>query len=148
MAALDSLGTPVEVASIGKELKKLWSADQTRTRATLFNFAIVCHGEAAMQASNELLENFVGGHAFRAVLIGIEPGDTDRVEAWINARCYLPKAGAKHVCSEQVSLFVRGNVRRLLPNRSERAAVFRIRRKDFAKHSLRDICRKGRIRDV
>ncbi len=116
MPALDSLGTPVEVSAIGKELKKLWSADQTRTRATLFNFAIICQGEAAMQANTELLENFVGSHAFRAVLIGIEPGPEDSVQAWINARCYLPKAGAKHICSEQVSLFVRGHVRRLLPN--------------------------------
>ena len=39
MGALDSLGTPVEVASIGKELKKLWAADQTRTRATLIAMA-------------------------------------------------------------------------------------------------------------
>ena len=116
MGAFDSLGTPVEVSAIGKELKKLWSADQTRTRATLFNFAIICEGEAAMQASTELLENFIGSHAFRAVLIGIEPGPTDSVQAWINARCYLPKRGAKHVCSEQVSLYVKGNVKRLLPN--------------------------------
>ena len=116
MATLDSLGTPVEVSAIGKELKKLWAADQTRTRATLFNFAIICQGEAAMEANTQLLENFVGTHAFRAVLIGIEPGPDDSVKAWINARCYLPKAGAKHICSEQVSLYVRGNVRRLLPN--------------------------------
>ncbi len=116
MGAFDSLGTPVEVSAIGKELKKLWSADQTRTRATLFNFAIICEGEAAMQTSTELLENFIGSHAFRAVLIGIEPGPTDSVQAWINARCYLPKRGAKHVCSEQVSLYVKGNVKRLLPN--------------------------------
>ena len=116
MGALDTLGTPVEVTAIGKELKKLWAADQTRTRATLFNFAIICQGEAAMQANTELLENFIGSHAFRAVLIGIEPGPTDSVQAWINARCYLPKAGAKHICSEQVSLYVKGNVRRLLPN--------------------------------
>ena len=116
MATLESLGTPVEVTAIGRELKKLWSADQTRTRATLFNFAIVCRGEDAMRANSELLETFIGNHAFRAVLIGIEPGADDSVQAWINARCYLPKAGAKHICSEQVSLYVRGNVRRLLPN--------------------------------
>ncbi len=116
MATLDSLGTPVEVSAIGKELKKLWSADQTRTRATLFNFAIICQGEDGMRANTELLEHFIGNHAFRAVLIGIAPGGEDNVQAWINARCYLPKAGAKHICSEQVSLYVQGNVKRLLPN--------------------------------
>jgi glucose-6-phosphate dehydrogenase assembly protein OpcA len=116
-ADLSMLGTPVEVGAISRELKKLWLADQTRTRATLFNFAIVCEGEAAMQDSTELLARFVGSHAFRAVLIGIEPNDSPTtVQAWINAHCYLPKAGAKHVCSEQISLLVKGDVRAALPN--------------------------------
>jgi glucose-6-phosphate dehydrogenase assembly protein OpcA len=116
-ATLESLGTPVEVSAIGKELKKLWSADQTRTRATLFNFAVICQGEAAMAENTELLSNFVRGHAFHALLLGIDPGTGGPdVRAWINAHCYLPKTGAKHVCCEQVSIFIRGNVRALLPN--------------------------------
>lgn len=116
-ADLTMLGTPVEVGAISRELKKLWLADQTRTRATLFNFAIICEGEAAMQDSTELLARFVGSHAFRAILIGIQPGAGETsVQAWINAHCYLPKAGAKHICSEQVSLFVKGEVRKALPN--------------------------------
>lgn len=112
-----TLGTPVAVSAIGKELKKLWQADQTRTRASLINFAILCQGEDAMQENTALLAHFVENHAFRAVLIGVDaaPGDTS-VQAWVNAHCYLPKAGAKHVCCEQVSLFIRGNVRPLLPN--------------------------------
>src|SRR5436190_23496191 len=117
MPALDTLGTPVEVSAIAKELKKLWSADQTRTRATMFNFAIVCQGEAAMQENTELLQRFVGSHSFRALLIGVEPSNAEsKVSAWVNAHCYLPKAGAKHVCSEQVSLYVTGKVRALLAN--------------------------------
>ena len=112
-----TLGTPVEVAAIGKELKKLWQADQTRTRATLFNFAIVCQGEAAMAENTELLSDFVRGHAFHALLLGIAPESTEsKVQAWINAHCFLPKVGAKHVCCEQVSIFVQGNVKALLPN--------------------------------
>ena len=117
--ALDSaaFGTPVEVTGIAKELRKLWAADQTRTRASLINFAIICEGEAAMQDSTELLSRFVRNHAFRALLIGIDPNATETsVQAWVNAHCYLPKAGAKHVCCEQVSIFVQGKVRELLPN--------------------------------
>ncbi len=112
-----TLGTPVAVSAIGKELKKLWQADQTRTRASLINFAILCQGEDSMQENTALLAHFVQNHAFRAVLIGLEaaPG-ASTVQAWVNAHCYLPKAGAKHVCCEQVSLFIRGNVRPLLPN--------------------------------
>lgn len=112
-----TLGTPVEVADIARELKKLWSADQTRTRATLFNFAIICEGQDAMRENTELLARFVGTHAFRALLIGFDPDATDsRVEAWVNAHCYLPKAGAKHICSEQVSMFIHGDPRTRLTN--------------------------------
>ena len=50
-----AFGTPVEIAGIARELKKLWQADETRTRASLINFAIICEGEAAMQDSTELL---------------------------------------------------------------------------------------------
>ncbi|MEQ1854275.1 MAG: glucose-6-phosphate dehydrogenase assembly protein OpcA [Chthoniobacteraceae bacterium] len=117
--ALDpaAFGTPVEVAGIARELRKLWQADQTRTRASLINFAIICQGEAAMQDSTELLARFVRNHAFRALLIGIDPAAAETsVRAWVNAHCYLPKAGAKHVCCEQVSIFVQGKVRELLPN--------------------------------
>src|SRR5476651_2492830 len=112
-----SFGTPVEIPAIARELKKLWQADQTRTRASLINFAIICEGEAAMQDSTELLSRFVRNHSFHALLIGIDPHAAETsVQAWVNANCYLPKAGAKHVCCEQVSLFVRGKVRELLPN--------------------------------
>jgi glucose-6-phosphate dehydrogenase assembly protein OpcA len=38
------------------------------------------------------------------------------VSAWINAHCYLPKAGAKHICSEQVSLYITGKARTVLAN--------------------------------
>lgn len=116
-ADLSMLGTPVEVGAIARELKKLWAADQTRTRATLFNFAIICDGEKGLQENSELLARFVGSHAFRAILIGIEPAQAEtKVQAWINANCYLPKAGAKHVCSEQVSILVKGDARALLAN--------------------------------
>ncbi len=111
-----AFGTLVEIPAIARELKKFWAADQTRTRASLINFAIICEGEAAMRDTTELLTRFVRNHAFRALLIGIEPGGGTGVQSWVNAHCYLPKAGAKHVCCEQVSLLVRGNVRELLPN--------------------------------
>ena len=57
-----TFGTPVEITAIARELKKLWQADQTRTRASLINFAIICEGEAAMQDSTEPLERFMHNH--------------------------------------------------------------------------------------
>src|SRR4051812_47021630 len=95
-----SLGTPVEVAGIGRELKQLWAADQTRTRASLINFVIVCEGAEAMNANTTLLQGIVRDHACRALLIGVEPkAEGSKILAWVNAHCHLPKAGGKHVCS-------------------------------------------------
>ncbi len=112
-----NFGTPVEITAIARELKKLWAADQTRTRASLINFAIICEGEAAMQDSTQLLERFVRNHSFHALLIGIDPHAAETsVKAWVNANCFLPKAGAKHICCEQVTVSVQGKVRELLPN--------------------------------
>lgn len=112
-----TLGTAVEVTEIAKELKKLWSADETRTRASLINFVIVCEGTDAMNANTELLQHVTRDHACRALLIGIEPdASVTKVQAWVNAHCYLPKAGGKHVCSEQISLLLPASQRSLLPN--------------------------------
>jgi len=112
-----TLGTAVEVTEIARELKKLWSADETRTRASLINFVIVCEGTEAMNANTELLEHITRDHACRALLIGVDAdASVTKVQAWVNAHCYLPKAGAKHVCSEQISLLLPASQRSLLPN--------------------------------
>jgi glucose-6-phosphate dehydrogenase assembly protein OpcA len=112
-----SLGTPVEVASIARELKQLWAADQTRTRASLINFVIVCEGAEAMNANTALLQNIVRDHACRALLIGVDfKAAVSKIQAWVNAHCHLPKEGGKHVCSEQISFYLEGDMQQLLPN--------------------------------
>ncbi len=80
-----TFGTPVEIPAIARELKKLWAADETRTRASLINFAIICEGEAAMQDSTELLERFVRNHSFHALLIGINPHFENEAETSLDA---------------------------------------------------------------
>ncbi len=112
------LGVPVEIGQIGKELKKLWEADgATTTRASLINFAVYCEGMEAGARNNEFISEFTRDHACRALLIIAEPNAPEtKVQAWINARCHLSRAGAKQVCCEQVSFLFEGKARKLIPN--------------------------------
>jgi len=86
-----TFGTPVEITAIARELKKLWQADQTRTRASLINSAVICEGEVAMQDSTELLERFVRTHSFHALLIGINPHARARRGALLRRRRATPR---------------------------------------------------------
>lgn len=113
-----TLGTPVEIGQISRELKKLWeSSGGATTRASLINFAVYCEGAEAAGANTDLISQFTREHACRALLVIAEPGAAEtRVRAWINAHCHLTKAGAKHVCCEQISFLVEGHVGNVLPN--------------------------------
>lgn len=112
------LGTPVEIGQIGKELKKLWeSTGGATTRASLINFAVYCEGAEAAEMNTSLISEFTREHACRALLVIAEPDAPEtRVRAWINAHCHLTKAGAKHVCCEQISFLFEGKVGNVLPN--------------------------------
>ncbi len=105
-----TLGFPVELAKIPQELKKLWAADgDTKTRASLINFAVYTEGTEAFAANTHLIEEFVRDHACRAILVGYCPRVTPpKISAWIQAHCHLTKAGAKQICSEQVTLLAEG----------------------------------------
>lgn len=131
-----SLGMPVEIGSIDRELKKLWDEGEGAiTRASLVNFAVYCHG-AAMARNTELISLLMRNHACRAILIGVEPGEPKpaqaeataesrgvvtagiptRVQAWINAHCHITREGAKQVCCEQISFLLEGDAASLIPN--------------------------------
>src|SRR5687767_14654524 len=105
-----TLGTPVDVTAIAKELKKLWeSTGGTQTRASLINFAVYFQGTDGFAANTELVNEFTRHHACRALLLCHEPASAEsRVSAFINAHCHLTRAGAKQVCCEQVSLLFEG----------------------------------------
>lgn len=105
-----ALGMPVEVAAVGKELKKLWeSTGGTQTRASLVNFAVYFRGLAGSADNTKFVSEFTREHACRALLICHEPeAPEDKVSAFINAHCHLTRAGAKQICCEQVSLLFEG----------------------------------------
>ncbi len=114
MAAFDTaaLGQPVEVGQIGRALTKLWDTDAgATTRASLVNFAIVCHSTEAMERNTAIISEFTSQHACRALLVGIAPNGSGepKVSAWINAHCHLSRAGAKQICCEQISFLFEGH---------------------------------------
>jgi glucose-6-phosphate dehydrogenase assembly protein OpcA len=113
-----SLGLPVEIGKIDRELKKLWSdSGAAKTRASLINLAVYSEEPGSLPRNTRKISEITEDHACRAIVIGANPGATEnRVEAWINVHCHVSRAGSKQVCSEQLSFLLEGPSARLLPN--------------------------------
>jgi glucose-6-phosphate dehydrogenase assembly protein OpcA len=112
------LGQPVELGQISRELKKLWeSTGGTQTRASLVNFAVYGTAPSTLEDNTALISSFTREHSCRAILIAHDRAATaTKVQAWINAHCHLPRAGAKHVCCEQITFLIEGGSDELLTN--------------------------------
>jgi glucose-6-phosphate dehydrogenase assembly protein OpcA len=115
---ITTLGQPVELGQISRELTKLWeSMAGSSSRASLVNFAVYCRGADALESNTTLISKFTRNHACRAVLLADVPESTgQRVQAWINAHCHLSRAGAKQVCCEQITILLEGASQKLLAN--------------------------------
>ena len=113
-----SLGLPVEIGKIGKELKKLWDQnDGAMTRASLVNLALYSEKPDSLSENTKLISQLTEDHACRAIVIGAHPDASEnRVEAWVSAHCHVSRAGSKQVCSEQLSFLLEGPCTALLPN--------------------------------
>jgi glucose-6-phosphate dehydrogenase assembly protein OpcA len=118
MAENVSLGLPVEVDRIGRELKKLWAENAgVKTRASLINLAVYSEAPGSLPENTRIISEITADHACRAIVIGANPSaEENRVEAWINVHCHVSRAGNKQVCSEQLSFLLEGPSARLLPN--------------------------------
>jgi glucose-6-phosphate dehydrogenase assembly protein OpcA len=113
-----SLGLPVEIGKIDRELKKLWiDSAGVKTRASLINLAIYSEAPGSLPQNTAIISKITENHACRAIVIGADPGAKEnRVEAWISAHCHVSGSGSKQVCSEQLSFLLEGPSARLLPN--------------------------------
>jgi glucose-6-phosphate dehydrogenase assembly protein OpcA len=111
-------GLPVEIGKIDRELKKLWAeSGGAMTRASLMNLAVYSEAPGSLPRNTEVISKITEDHACRAIVIGANPeAPENRVEAWISAHCHVSRAGAKQVCSEQLSFLLEGPSARLLPN--------------------------------
>jgi glucose-6-phosphate dehydrogenase assembly protein OpcA len=113
-----SLGLPVEIGKIDRELKKLWAeGGGAKTRASLINLAVYSEAPGSLPQNTRIISEITEDHACRAIVIAANPGAKEnRVEAWINVHCHVSRAGSKQVCSEQLSFLLDGPSARLLPN--------------------------------
>ena len=111
------LGLETPVQSISPALDQYFSADRTRTRAALINFAIFSDAPESLPELDAQLQHITHDHACRALLIAAGSSlDTTQIQAWIKGLCHLDGAGGKFRCSEQVSFLVRGRSEGVLTN--------------------------------
>ena len=113
-----SLGLPVEMGKIEKELKKLWAESEgAMTRASLINLAIYSEAPGSLEKNTQLIAKITENHVCRAIVIAANCGAKEsRVEAWISAHCHISRAGSKQICSEQLSFLLEGACTNLLPS--------------------------------
>lgn len=113
-----SLGLPVEVGKIDRELKRLWAeGGGAKTRASLINLAVYSEKDGSLPENTRIISEITEDHACRAIVIEADRASKEnRVEAWINVHCHVTRAGSKQVCSEQLSFLLAGPCTRLLPN--------------------------------
>ena len=113
-----SLGQPVELGQINRELKKLWeTSGGAKSRASLVNLVVYCEGTEALASNTKLISEFTQDHACRAILVANIPNAPQaQVQAWINAHCHLVRAGTKQVCCEQITFLLERGTAQLLQN--------------------------------
>jgi glucose-6-phosphate dehydrogenase assembly protein OpcA len=111
-------GMPVEISQINRQLKSLWEQDSdVLTRASLVNFAIYSEAPDALNTNTQLMAEITREHACRAILLSANPAATKRrVQAWISAHCHVSRAGARQVCSEQLSFLIEGGDPAMMTN--------------------------------
>src|SRR5881397_2747249 len=92
-----SLGLPVELGRIDKELKKLWAQSEgAMTRASLVNLAVYSEQPGSLEKNTQLMARITQNHACRALVIGANRESKENsVEAWVNAHCHVSRAGGK-----------------------------------------------------
>lgn len=113
-----SIGMPVEIDQIERELKKLWAeGDERMTRASLINLAVYSEEKDSLGRNTQIVSEITEDHACRAIVIALDlAAQDDRIEAWIAAHCHVSRAGTKQICSEQISFSLSAPMRRLLLN--------------------------------
>jgi glucose-6-phosphate dehydrogenase assembly protein OpcA len=107
-----SLGSPVAIGQINRELKKIWDTGEgTLTRASLINLAVYCRSTEALLENTELISEFTRTHACRALVIAVvRNAPAPHASAWVNAHCHL-SGNSKHICCEQISFLLEGEIK-------------------------------------
>ncbi len=113
-----SLGLPVAIDRIDRELKKLWSEGEgAMTRASSMNLAVYSEEPDSVARNTRIVSQITENRACRAIVIGASPhASISRMGAWISAHCHVSRVGTKQICSEQISFLLEGATVELLPS--------------------------------
>ena len=113
-----SIGMPVEISQLNRELKRLWDeGGEVMTRASLINLAVYSEAPDSLAQNTRIISEVTKEHACRAIVIAAHcSAAEDAAQAWISAHCHVSRAGGKQVCSEQLSFLLEGSFSKLLPN--------------------------------
>ncbi len=110
------LGREVGVGEIERELRRLWEADEARTKASLINLVVYAEGAGVLAGNSALVRGLTRDHACRAILVELDPAVKEvTTRAWITAHCHLA-GGRKAVCCEQIAFALTGWSVGRLPN--------------------------------
>lgn len=110
------LGRETPLARIPAALRQLWTDNQALTKASLMNFVVYSENEADLEANTALIQAVTRHHACRALLLSAVPSDAPpQARAWVTAHCQNV-TGSKAVCSEQIAIELRGQLRDTLRN--------------------------------
>lgn len=104
------LGQEVPVASIDKELRKLWEADEVHANASLINLVTCSEQAGSLRQNSAIIRELTREHACRAILVEFDRSvEVPSIRAWITAHCHLAE-GKKSVCCEQIAFAFTGRV--------------------------------------
>jgi len=117
-------GAPLEerpgavLARVDSELRALWSTQSGETpkaRACTMNLVVVAATPALAEGWLPVVDEVLLGTPARAIVVGLDPGGADRLDATTTAVC-APCNGGPLACSERVTLVAHGAVCAYLPS--------------------------------
>jgi glucose-6-phosphate dehydrogenase assembly protein OpcA len=84
------------------------SPSKTRVRACTMNLVVVAATPALAEQWVVVVDRVLLGIPARAIVVGLDPAGADALEAQTSAVCVPGESGGPQVCSERVTLVVRG----------------------------------------
>src|SRR5438094_6962109 len=110
--------TQVDVASLERELRSLWSTASSDhpeanlravNRICVLNLILFSTDPDAETSAANVLDDITIAHPCRALLAISRPSQQKRLEAWVSARCHMPTPKSqKQICCEQITVRFEG----------------------------------------
>lgn len=110
----------VDVASIERDLAALWrKAAQGSTsvmRACSWNLVVLVEAGQSFERASSLADALVERVPARTLILRIEKGGDEALDAYVTANCRLLPGGGKMLCSEEITVEARGTGTDFLPS--------------------------------